>query len=160
MPHVTIDQPNRGGDSGPLPYSAVEQVAGACRDLPWHTVDSGTSKWFIQHLKYGAQQFHMARPTPFNLRFENGKEYLSVMVPEERVPLVTALMKSVEDPKASIKSWACFYIGREFDLDRCAGVAMRAIAGQLEIRLCFDPPWYFPELLELARVRSLSTTAD
>lgn len=161
MPRLVIDQSFGGGDSGPFPRMVVQEFAEICRAQSFDQQDSRTSKWFIRHLKFGAQPEHMGVPETFNHVFRDGKEYLSVFVTEDRIPLITAILKNSKDGDTTgIRRYACFYIGREFDIARCSGINMRKVGDRIEIRLAFDPPWYFNQLVEMAREQAIRPDPD
>lgn len=49
-----------------------------------------------------------------------------------------------QDAKGVLKYYACCWLGRAGDLDRCTGLGVKEHEnGQIELRLRFGPPWYW-----------------
>lgn len=83
----------------------------------------------------------------FNFRFKDGKESFSFIVPiiEERV-IHSALRGGVfRDPQRGLLHWALVKCNRYCDRDR-ARIAIRTRDGRIEVRLEFDPPWWWSQV--------------
>lgn len=81
---------------------------------------------------------------PFNFKWQDGRESFSFLVPKVSHSTIEFLLRRPgRDNKADLMDWAVAFIGREWDLSRCSNLAMRVVDGRIEIRLRFEPPWWW-----------------
>lgn len=73
---------------------------------------------------------------------ETKTEIVGFLVPDE-VMMAFKYMIRYPDTKQVLPRWACYIIGRKFDLYRCEGCGVKVHDnGDVEIRLKFGLPWY------------------
>ena len=83
---------------------------------------------------------------PFNFKYEGGNESFSFLVPEvDHYTIQFLLKRPGRDTKADLIEYALQHIGRQWDRERCSGLAIRAVNGRLEVRIQFRAPWYLEE---------------
>jgi hypothetical protein len=89
---------------------------------------------------------------------QSGIETVSLWVTPNRFAMFDLATKR-PDAKGVLAHFACCWIGRAADLDRCHGCGVRQHDdGRIEVRLRFGPPWWWNYVI--ARTASLERTVD
>lgn len=89
-------------------------------------------------------------PELFDKKFDvtTGKETVSFLVRDCDMKLLKHIL-GYEDARRVLMGASLGWIGRDADHDRLVGMAVRQHdSGRVEIRLQFDPPWYWAQVTD------------